>query len=278
MTEWRRLMFCHCEKNGGTTLIHQFRSILGIRHVDLIPLDLKSNEATARDVASTIEVAPFAVTIAGHSLKPHIDYGPGLEKFTLLRDPVDRYLSEFRHDSERRGYSGTLDEWMELTSRWNYQTKFMAGKRDAEAAKNVLASNLTFFGFTDRYDEFLRLIAVHLGVPSFSKATSDPVNQSRRTTEITPIQRAKAEERNALDIELISYARGLYAERVEDWLSRSAGRRRLLIPGFGMYGNLALRNLWYKPKRGLRPSEYHALPVNAVNAQQAENLGLASFD
>lgn len=277
MSDPRRLVFCHCEKNGGTTLIRLFRSILGIRHVDLIPVDIRANEATIDDFDATLAAAPFAVTVAGHSLKPHIDYGPRSAKFTLLRDPVDRYLSEFKHDSERRGFQGSLDDWMELRSRWNYQTKFIAGVRDLSQAKKVLENNLEFFGFTDSYDEFLRLVGVNLGMAAFSSASSAPQNKSRTSLELTEAQRAKAEERNGLDMELLSFAQDLYRERLPEWMARSAVEARN-FRGFGEYGNILLRNLWYKPKLGMMPFEHHMLPVNAVNAQKAEALGLASFD
>lgn len=275
MSEPQRLIFCHCEKNGGTTLIRLFRSMLGIRHVDLIPVDISKNEATIEDLNATLTAAPFAVTIAGHSLKPHVEYG--LPKFTLLRDPVARYLSEFKHDSERRGFEGSLDDWMELRSRWNYQTKFTAGVRDLSQAKKVLENDLAFFGFTDRYDEFLRLVAIHLGMAAFSKASSSAKNTSKTKLELTEAQRARAEERNSLDLELISFARELYRERLPDWLARSTAEQQS-FPGFGEYGNILLRNLWYKPRLGMMPFARHMLPVNAVNAKEAEALGLASFD
>ena len=270
MADRRLVMFCHIEKCGGTTLIELMRSRLGITHVDLIPKDLQANVATARDLKATLRRVPFARSVSGHSLRPHIDYGPGVEKFTLLRDPVKRYVSEFRHDQERRHFTGTFEEWAALSSRWNHQTKFIAGEPCVDKAKRVLEDEVSFFGLTERYEDFIEVIATRL--PELRGAPSSAANKSKGHAAITDRDLELAQERNKADIELVEFARALFQDRMLGWL-KAVGRQRLM-PGFGRRANIAFRNLYYKPSLGLMPFAPHSLPVNEVNAAVAEARGL----
>jgi hypothetical protein len=268
------LLFCHIEKCAGTTLINQLRSKLGVRHVDLIPSDISANVAVEKDLDATLRRVPFALSAAGHSLKPYIGYGENVEKFTLLRDPVKRYVSEFRHDEERRGFEGSFQEWATLKSRWNHQTKFIAGENDLDKAKFILENEVSLFGLAEKYDEFLELLALRL--PQLSSATSEPANKSRIKTKITERDLEIARNANKNDIKLYEFASKLFEHKKQQWKNYTP--ERYLVPGLGIKANLAFRNFYYKPLFGLKPFQPHALPVNAVNAQRAEKDGICAHE
>lgn len=264
------LLFCHIEKCAGTTLVKQFRERLGVRHVDLIPANLNSNVAEKADLTATLRLVPFALAVAGHSIRPHIDYGSAVAKVTLLRDPVKRYISEFRHDQERRGYKGSFEQWSGITSRRNHQTRFIAGDESLDQAKRILEYEMALFGVAERYDEFFELLSLWL--PQMKSASSAPRNQSKAQSDITALDLEIARELNQVDIALHKFATDLFTEKKPHWASHLSPK--YWFPGLGTVTNLAFRNLYYKPLMGIRPFQAHALPVNAVNAEVAQKLGL----
>lgn len=268
-------MFCHIEKCGGTTLIAQLRYFFGASHIDIIPLDYGwANISTQKDIGAALRRIPFALSVAGHSIKPYLKYDQCFAKYTLLRDPINRYVSDYLHDKERRGFQGSFEVWMQHSSRWNYQTKFLSGGNDLEKAQSILAENFEIFGFTERYDDFMFLLSLRFGLPLFSSAAA---NKSKATIEITSKLLEMARERNALDIDLYAFAQKLYTERRPTWSSYQTGIRcRPFLRG--RFLNKVTRNLYYKPSLGMLPAQLHSLPINAVNAAVAEATNIATVD
>lgn len=166
------LAFSHIPKTGGTTLIQILRRTYGVRHVDVIDrsaVHSADNVYRARDLRWDLRIHPRLESIAGHELKPHVDYGTAereLEWFTFVRDPMARSFSQYVQDVQL-GYlpaSTTYREWTRIAhlggQNRNAQVRQLCGRESFEIAREVIERKLRFVGVLERFDESLRLLRV----------------------------------------------------------------------------------------------------------------------
>lgn len=94
MTAQTPIVFQHLFKSGGTSVIERMRDIVGRDRL----LHVKSVAAlTAMARKDPEKLASYAV-VAGHLPLPAIDrLFPGAALMTILRDPVDRIVSQYFH-------------------------------------------------------------------------------------------------------------------------------------------------------------------------------------
>ena len=286
--------FCHIEKTGGTTLNELLRANFPGRHCDMLPVDHARDVAQAKDIKRALLTHPGMVSLAGHSMRPWVDYGPynaRLTFYTVLRPAVARYVSDFNHDRLRRDYDGTLEDWLQYEDRWNFQTRALAGEENLEKAKDILNERFAVVGAMSSYDDFVHQIRL-LFLPHRLRGPVAVANRAgaRKTVDkegggdrksslsamdIDPQTMKRIEEKNALDHALYEF--------VEKTLGPA--KRRELVDRVGIdtidaatdkppmwelrrLAARAHRNILYKPSVLHRPFSYHALPRNAVNSQE----------
>lgn len=152
--------FTHIPKTAGTTLNYILQKNFGSKQHSII---LRSgSNYTYSDLKKDKRIYKNAKCIAGHGLKPFIDYrefDKELEWFTFLRDPIKRYISQYIHQQtgNLNQYHMPIEEWGKKYSRSNCQVKWIAGEEDLEAAKQIIKEKFSFIGITERFDESLKL-------------------------------------------------------------------------------------------------------------------------
>jgi len=155
--------FVHIEKTAGTTLIHLLRHNFFMRYCDVRPLAKRSRGVfQIEDLRKTLCMNPFLKCIAGHSIMPFNglhDYYPNLKYITVLRDPVQRYLSQYQYWCRDLGKDMTFEDFLSLKRQNNRQTRKIAGSDDVSVAKEFLISgSFLLTGLLEEFDAFLVLL------------------------------------------------------------------------------------------------------------------------
>ena len=263
------IAFCHVEKCGGTTLVKLLRQAYGIRHCDIIPINPGVMEVTGDDLDAALRFYPWMNSVAGHCIRGRHARSPGkFEKFrfyTLLRDPVKRYISDYCYHVDILGYKGGLEDWLQREDRRNFMTRVFSPTASVDEAVHVLSNCFSLIGFVEHYDDFLAGLEKIAGFP-FSKVaySIENIGAKRHRLEVDTYTEEIASA-NAIDVRLVNTMREIASER-ENVILREEDCARTIskAPMRGRLGanhlfNRLYRNLVYKPGMG-RKIAPHALP------------------
>jgi len=256
----------HIPKNAGTTVVDLLRRNYGIAHLDAIPrMNAGLLQYTSKELLKDLRHVPFIRSISGHCLYPWENYGEVQSRmvwFTFLRDPVQRFLSEYEFQVVRYGLSGNFWEWKRKYRRDNLQVVYLAGEPDLEAAKQVLETKISAFGLVERFFESLLIIRERLGVTHINLACTRARNVSRGNFKKTIIDdydkyKEAIQECNHLDILLYDYAVNILWKKQILQYSRdlqqdhhnliSKNSRITLKEVINEKSNRLFRNIVYKP-------------------------------
>ena len=265
------IVFSHIEKCGGTTLIKHFRRIFGARHCDIIPQDRDAMHVSEADVKKTHRLLPGLRSVAGHSIrsqqieywKRHFD--SAAVPIILLRNPVDRYLSDFRHFVRQFGFADSLSRWIAYLPRQNFMTKAIAGTPCSAQALEILQSHYSAVGVLENFDDFLHQVASAAEVPELNtgyQVENRGWGAERSLGELEQF-RSEIESINEEDIKLY---RAVKASIIRtDRASRQNSAEQefvnsspvpLFRQNINNFQNLVVRNLYYKPGMGYPPGPY----------------------
>lgn len=151
--------FVHIEKAAGTTLIHILRRNFFMQYADVRPLSQSSQSIfNGKDLKSYLKLNPFIECIGGHSVVPYNGLDEvcvDIQYFTVLRDPIKRYLSQYEYTVHNRGRNMSFEQFLEWESLWNLQTTKIAGVPDAQKAIDILNEKFLVVGTVDQFDLFL---------------------------------------------------------------------------------------------------------------------------
>ena len=263
------IAFCHVEKSGGSTLVKLLRQAYGIRHCDIIPVHPGAMEVNVDDLILASRLYPRLISVAGHSIRGrHARAGEKFKEFhfyTLLRDPVKRYLSDYYYHVDTLGYEGDFEDWLKREDRKNFITKVFSPTASVDEAVYVLRSCFSLTGFVEHYDDFLAGLEKISGFPfSQIEYSIENVGAKRRMLELDTYTEEIASA-NASDVKLVNTLREVSShqgnvilkedDRVRH-ISRVPTRVRLRA---NHLLNRVYRNLVYKPGIG-RKIAPHALP------------------
>lgn len=261
------LAFVHIEKAAGTTLIHILRRNYCGRYMDIRPMT-RTREATfmANDLRLAMRINPLLACIAGHSLTPDSDLesvAPGIRYITLLRDPVDRYISQFRYWNRHLGKNETFAEFLEHQPAWNVQTRKFDNSGDVEGARRRLQEKFFQVGVVEQFDQFLALLRAALEPCSFDvryQAQNTAGSDNRERDELLGQYGDEIRRVNADDIELYNFVReelipadcARYgAGLAQDLMVAERANQELRPPRFRPYIDYALRKGYVEPITGL---------------------------
>lgn len=258
------LAFVHLKKNAGTTLIHILRLNFFMRHCDVKILSKTSDSIfQAEDMKKVLTLNPLIKSIAGHSVKP---YGslyrtyPRIRFITLLRDPVQRYISQYQYNVEKLGADLSFDDYLQDKFSFNKQTRAIAGSEDIVLAKNILSERFFLVGIVEEFDEFLILLKKKLEPIKFRpgyKVQNIAKKGSQIGKHLEEQQNKYLDqiiERNLLDMELYDYCKNEiltkekkeYGPTYEYDAEKFKGRNKNFPRNFLRYLDYACRKCYYE--------------------------------
>ena len=205
--------FVHIEKAAGTTLIHYLRRRYFPRYADVRPLvQSQEKNLSADDLSLFLRICPWARIIGGHSIVPWSDLStrfPNIRFFTILRDPVQRYVSQYRYWTGRLDWKLSFEEFLERPDTHNVQTRKLCGSSDAEAAINMLKDRFSLVGTVDQFDRFIERLSALLPFPGGLSAyeTRNTASSRGRQSALSESLLEEAARRNAADVRVYEWAK-----------------------------------------------------------------------
>lgn len=205
----------HIPKNAGTTMVDILRRTYGVAHFDVLPrMNSGILQYTGRELQLDMKRFPWMQSISGHFLRPWEDYGKISEKllwFVFLRDPIQRFLSQYEYQVMRYNLSPDFFAWKRKYTLNNQQVIHLAGALDLDAAKQILETRISVLGLVERFDESLLIIKKRLNLNSLNIKYRKARNTSNGTLKkeiLDDYDKYKDIicESNLLDIELYDYA------------------------------------------------------------------------
>ena len=275
------IAFVHIEKCGGTTLIAMLRQAFFLDHFDVIPRDRRGMRFTPEDLEHVRRLRPSVKSLAGHSIRLDArlhEHAP-VRYFTLLRDPVKRYLSDFEHLGKRfllkdHVHEGDdcFERWLDMTERHDFQSKAIASTADANRACELLDSHFAVVGTVEEYADFLlalgevvtRRFDVRLPPPPDARNVrgnqSDVVAQRAR---LLDRYGDRVDAANRQDLALYRHVARKATARVGGDQPLAAAPSSATAKPSTSRATLAwiYRNAIYKPYVGRLPFVPHALPA-----------------
>ncbi|MBW8011346.1 MAG: sulfotransferase family protein [Chloroflexi bacterium] len=256
------VIFLHIPKTAGITLnriIDRQFNKEEIFHIHGDELILQEAGDTLKDVE--IEIRNNLKLIRGHfqyGLHKHISQTASY--FTLLRDPIERVISQYYyvkrdrdhllHDKVENGKMG-LDEYIEsgITPEVNNgQTRLISGEDHLYAygkctpelldlAKKNIQSHFSIVGLLERFEESLILLKLHYGWKKLYYVVRNVSQNRLPRSEISKDTIALIKKYNQLDIELYHYAKRQFESKVAEQKTLIDKERN----------KLALQNRIYRP-------------------------------
>ena len=244
-----QLVLVHIPKTAGTTLGSLLLHHYGDRYqrVDMSGVHVRADDAELEVVRHAADgtAAPLdrfelragVEVVSGHAPVGLLGLLPPAERYvTILRDPVERTLSQYYHLLGRR--AAWRHEWLPAPTPElrlseaigersyipdNLQTRMLCGIPSVEhplpadaldRAKHELRERFSSVGTADRFEELVALLNLDLGWPTVVVGRAR-VNAARPRGGDVPAEEIRlAEEANALDRELYAEAGRLHDEAV----------------------------------------------------------------
>lgn len=226
------IIFVHMFKSGGNTLNR-------IMDREYDPLRIFSVNGRYRLWAyKKLTELPLAMLAKMQLFRGHMPFGlhrllPQQSAYvTLLRDPVERVISEYFfgvnyrfHRQHRIIKNMRLKEFLTTLANNNSQTKMIAGLDSSydflsgsctsdtlAVAKSNLRDHFSLVGITERFDEVLALAKCKFGwkMPEYASSNATP----GRDSSLAPHVKEMIAASNSFDIELYKYATELFEEAI----------------------------------------------------------------
>lgn len=222
------VVFMHIGKNGGSTLWQMFKTIFGAENVYLVssrPLSYSDNGAKLR--AALDHLPHEGLRIMGGHVLFMPQYAQAYPHITMLRDPIERHLSLYyfalriphhTHHTLFNDANMSIEKALPLLPDNGHIRYLVTGferpvtRADLEQAKVYLEHQFAAFGILERYNESLMLFKRTFDWPTpyyFIKHVAQ-----NKPKQIADEVRQVAAEHNALDVELYTWAKALFEQRI----------------------------------------------------------------
>lgn len=211
------IYFVHIPKAGGMTVQH-------ILH-QLYPHDQLLFHHYFDDINEK-EMNPETIKVVhGHYLFGlHNHFNRPFSYFTMLREPVDRVISQYYY---LRGIEGepydkfrqmTLEEFVRHHSEHNIQTAFLSGnvqQPDLHLAKKNLKRHFDVVGLTEYFNESLFLLAKRYGWPAVHYKRTNVTKSRKQVADLPAATIELIKQINDKDMKLYEFARKRFESELQ---------------------------------------------------------------
>lgn len=216
-------LFTHIEKCAGTSF-NEILSLTYPRYFHITKNHYGGNETrndlTFDQYKKILKYYPSG--IGGHSVRPYLDFLPVKKRITFLRNPLDRYLSQYNHMIER-GWTTSIEVFLETEFYNNFITKKIAGINSYNSAEKIL-KGFEFIGSANEYNKSLNYLQDVLNIKLIGTLDVRNKRNHKRDylnfSDLSNAQKLKAEENNKLDIQL--YEKFILQNSIIDHYSETA--------------------------------------------------------
>jgi hypothetical protein len=203
------IIFTHIPKTAGTSFKTLLRANYGIHCVEANKV--KRPLFTDQDLRFASKVFFGIRAVVGHNLANPTEHlsREGMVFVTFLRQPLDRCLSHYQDRVVRTGLKMNFEQWIGMEENQNIMVRFIAGSPNLARAKRVLKEQFQFVGFTERFEESLKMLNALLERPlelgynfkirSASNQIREQILEDEKCLEL-------ARRHNRLDQQLYDYA------------------------------------------------------------------------
>lgn len=214
----------HIPKTGGTTLswiiqtLYQKSTLYSGQNILFLKDKIEQSEAL---------LGHFHFGIHRHFSKPSF-------YITMLRDPVDRIISEYYYIKKEPSINSyisnliksnkmSLEEYVVYDEKFfsrpkNKQTRYFCGGQtpDLELAKKNLSDHFLIVGITELFDESVSLMKHELGWKNLNYLKRNVNNDKPLKNDFSTKTIDKIIENNTLDIELYQYSKDLLNKKLQN--------------------------------------------------------------
>ncbi|WP_319405974.1 sulfotransferase family 2 domain-containing protein [uncultured Desulfosarcina sp.] len=256
------IAFVHIEKAAGQTFIRILENNFKYKHCRVAPLNKKNKGIfSVDDLKLILKINPFTQAISGHSIKPFSNlatYIPHIRYVTILRDPVERYISHYQYWVKVLKKNIKFEDFLKLDSMRDFQTKKIAGAPIIQEAKRILSDEFFLVGVLENFDYFLALLKIKLSPYEFNceyKKKNVAKNNFLKVNIDQKLEKYKKEIlfNNRNDIELYSYAKNYIFQKQKEAALLTTNEKNIDFENSYHYqmkneliGKL-YRNLYYGP-------------------------------
>lgn len=213
------IAYTHIEKCAGTTM----NFILGNNFPLIVypkPIGFTNDERTAfkeEYLQRLMKKLPFIQGVSGHNVRPFTKYENVVKgdvfRFTILREPVSRYLSHLNYQRTDMGIDHSIESYLESKRDNNFQVNKIAGTNSADDAIKIADELLQFVGIMEYFDQSIILLDHLLPIQlnayfmkrNVLKDKKEVQHKPYKWNDFTPAQQAKVQENNAEDIKLYNH-------------------------------------------------------------------------
>jgi len=198
-------VFSHIPKAAGSTITHHLRCFYGINHCRA---HTDNSVYTPKYLVNDLKFYPRLKAISGHKVRAHVDFGEYenyMQWITMLREPISRFISQYRWWAKRHSPKMSFEEWCEAKGNQfaNFQVKWIAGEDNIDKAGMLLKHKFIGVGDQNEFQKSMLIFNSLFGKQIF------PTNniQVNKSTIEGNFDLQLAERYNLLDLELYKYFR-----------------------------------------------------------------------
>lgn len=204
-------VFSHLHKAAGTTVNHVLRRTFGPRHLDVS--SAHGHKYTELDLRSDLSKFIEPQSIAGHGLRPYIDYGDlehRMEWYTIIRNPLDRCISHYQHQVQKMSNKKPFLEWIQNRLHRNWMVYFYGGSDSLQRAiDSIEEKQIRVLDIADGLQSGMQTL--FSGQLDWTEAVRNPAKDNKISDNIRSNEDLMAEllAANQLDVKLFHYMKRL---------------------------------------------------------------------